>query len=94
MRGSSAPASSSLPAELLTTAEAAARLKYAGPKAARNFQRWADRHRVPRLHRGSVCLWEPHVLMAFLRRDKWTLNRHGESIALAVVPAHRDTGSR
>lgn len=32
--------------------------------------------------------------MAFLRRDKWTLNRHGESIALAVVPAHRETGSR
>lgn len=65
-----------LPRDLLTTVEAAERLKYVGPSAVKNFLKWADRHRVPRLHRGRICLWQPSVLLAFLTREPWTRDRH------------------
>lgn len=78
------PQRASLPDDLLTTAEAAARLKYAGPHAVKNFFKWADRHRVPRLHRGAVCLWQESVLVAFLRRDKWTRDRHDPKSAAPI----------
>jgi hypothetical protein len=58
--------------ELLTTEEAAARLRYEGPRAVVNFFKWADRNRVPRLHRGSRVLWQASVLAAFLTGEKWT----------------------
>jgi hypothetical protein len=60
---------------LLTTPEAAAFVRYDGPKASKNFLAWADRHGIPRLHRGRVCLWDSRVLIDFLNRKRWTLER-------------------
>jgi DNA-binding CsgD family transcriptional regulator len=76
--------------DLLTTVEAAERLKYSGPSAVKNFLKWADRQRVPRLHRGRICLWQPSVLAAFLRRDKWTRNRHTSTVTPLTLAGKGD----
>jgi hypothetical protein len=66
--------------ELLTTEEAAARLRYDGPRAVANFFAWADRNRVPRLHRGARVLWQASVLTAYLTGEKWT-RVHAQKVA-------------
>lgn len=73
--------------DLLTTEEAAARLRYDGPRGLANFWKWADRHRVPRLHRGTRVLWQASVLAAYLTGEKWTRQRHtSDSPHLRAVP--------
>ncbi len=46
----------------------------------RLFREWAKRKRVPVLHRGRTLLYERRVLLAFLRDDPWTRNRHGSTV--------------
>jgi hypothetical protein len=65
--------------DLLTTEEAAARLRYTGPRAVANFFLWANRHRVPRLKRGARVLWQTSVLAAYLTGEKWT-RKHAEKV--------------
>jgi hypothetical protein len=62
--------------DLLTTAEAAAFMKYGeDARGINRFRVWACRHAVPRLHRGRTPLWERSVLLAFLHRKPWTTKR-------------------
>lgn len=81
----------SLLRDLLTTDEAAARLKFRGTNAVKSFLKWADRHRVPRLHRGRVCLWQPAVLVAFLERKTWTRDRHVPTVKRGNKPHKMQT---
>jgi hypothetical protein len=62
--------------DLLTTAEAAAFMKYGeDARGINRFRVWACRHAVPRLHRGRTPLWERSVLIAFLHGKSWTKRR-------------------
>ncbi len=61
--------------EFLKTPEAAHLLRFEGPTAVKQFQKWADKFAVPRLHRGRRVLWERSVLLAFLHGKPWTRSR-------------------
>jgi hypothetical protein len=69
--------------EFLKSPEAASLLRFEGPTAVKQFQKWADKHAVPRLHRGRRVLWERAVLVAFLHGKAWTRGRaiHGRKCA-------------
>jgi hypothetical protein len=55
----------------------------------RLFREWAKRKRVPHLNRGRTLLYERRVLLAFLKLERWTLNRHAETVG--VSPTGRKT---
>jgi hypothetical protein len=61
--------------ELLKTVEASDLLRFDGPRAVKDFFKWADRNAVPRLHRGRSVLWEKRVLLDFLHGARWTKRR-------------------
>ena len=69
---------------LLLTPEAAEYMRL----SVAQFERWADRHGVPRLKVGRSNRWELHILRAYLERKAWT-RRRVESRSARV--AH-DTG--
>lgn len=74
---------------LLTTAEAAAFLRFEGPRAIDNFHAWTHRHKVPRLYRGRIPLWRKSVLVAYLERRPWTRvhdDRQSRRLALVGQP--------
>ena len=50
----------------------------------RLFREWAKRVRVPVLHRGRTLLYERRVLLAFLKGDNWTRNRHAQTVTAST----------
>lgn len=79
---------------LLTTAEAAAFVRFEGPRAVDNFHAWTHRHKVPRLYRGRIPLWRKGVLLAFLERRPWTRDRHASQSARLRLAGQGKDGFR
>lgn len=69
---------------LLLTPEAAEYMRL----TVRQFERWADRHGVPRLKVGRSNRWELHILRAYLERKAWTRRR----AAPRTAPSQHGTG--
>lgn len=77
--------------EYLLTAEAATLLRFNTPHL---FHKWAQRNRVPVLHRGRTLLYERRVLVAFLEGRGWTKRHAAHSTAPSGARHHTDIENR
>jgi hypothetical protein len=68
--------------------EAADFLRFKGPRRGHLFYKWAQRNRVPVLHRGRTLLYERRVLVAFLEQRVWT-KQHAEQSGPVLVGRQR-----